>query len=308
MMAEEASLTAKDFTVETRILHSETPDGMMREGVIFQNGEPVITFVVNNKAICEAVRKTMMLRLHVTTLISPDKLNVHCSEDCLRVEISKGARQDPQLAASLEASLQNPKRVSSFENLVHEATERVLANIRVGFIECLVTSEEKAASLVLFNALLPPEAARELAKEAAEITYKSERKRIRRSFELPEHGGPRNGRYLWTPENRAQFASKVNNLLGLWRYIKQQYRRNGEDEQWIDMLKASARFKNLSNNCHDVPRDLISRVARDGKNKRHQEPLALACEHAQRELGIPEHKPETLRGHYQEGTKSLPTA
>jgi hypothetical protein len=186
--------------------------------------------------------------------------------------------------------------------LVREAQRR-LAGVR-SFIEGILP--------LRLSVMLTQLAAEAIMSVAADPTPRSDVEEIEKLF-LPyalaligrsKAGGDNRSRYNWEdPENLMSFASKVEELSPLWKYIKRFYNTNCDDPGWASMLRESSKFKALAGQHGVVPDDLLRRITNQSLNKREREPLTLALEHARRLLGIPEYKSGTLRPYYESGKK-----
>jgi hypothetical protein len=106
-------------------------------------------------------------------------------------------------------------------------------------------------------------------------------------------------------EECAEFARRVNERRPLWKYILKFFEQNGYDAGCPNMLKQSSHFKSLSQNCADVPDDLLKSVFRRKKKTAPEySPLGFALKHAYLSLGIDrKYHFETLKKRYLRGKK-----
>lgn len=140
--------------------------------------------------------------------------------------------------------------------------------------------------------------AREESKKFVKMFSEAERARRSKRWRITK-GGDRRSNADWSdPRRRKDFQQRVNELRPLWAFIKSFHKKNQDDDGWMSMLKnESHRYRDLTENCSD-PDDLLRRVADENVSPRKREPLALALEHARRELNLPEAESETLRKYF----------
>ena len=125
-------------------------------------------------------------------------------------------------------------------------------------------------------------------------------------------GGDRQAKknqFYWNDQKCRQFARRVNELIPLWKWIKEQCESyespNFSTAEWLADLKERTDFKKQTKNCKKITDDLIGSVADKSINKRNREAVALACVHAAHELDYPILSSDRLRTYYYRGRKLL---
>lgn len=119
-----------------------------------------------------------------------------------------------------------------------------------------------------------------------------------------KRGGGNRSKFNWTDEECKRFAGEVDKWHGLWKFIVKFYQQNSDDNQWMASLKEQSKFRSLTVHCTALTDKLLARVADWKLDKRKREPLALAFEHARRELHLPPHSVLSLERYYRKGKKT----
>lgn len=176
----------------------------------------------------------------------------------------------------------------------HYMMEGYYSNIGNRMLSILTSSQFRTERFFQGEIGLPKMSAEQIKKEIFLNNWSFEAKQIGITV-----GGDRRGRTEWKkPETLEDYRAKVNDLHPLWNYIVKFYRDRFEDSSWMEDLKGDKTYKTLSKSLASVPQDLLKRVADEDVEGREREPLALALEHARRELDLPEQDTETLRRKY----------
>jgi|ERR1041384_5444215 hypothetical protein len=121
------------------------------------------------------------------------------------------------------------------------------------------------------------------------------------------HGGNRRTPLAWQDNGTlTQYAQRVDDRLPLVRRIKDMYEDCLGGDGWTEDLQQDSTFQKLS---QGVPTEIIHyanrRVASNEIPAREREPLSIACEIAQQELGLPKQDVETLRSYYTAGRSQI---
>jgi hypothetical protein len=290
---------AKDFSIKTTYKNTEDPETHEGKVIIFRNGKPVFTSTINFNTAYEMVKRLMLQLLYIKTLEVPELVESYSSfEDYAKAETINGAKLNAEQAAHFEKCLRNQSWMNWFEGIAAEATQSMLDNLAQRIMIDYLLLESEAARYALNHTFFPSGIAQELDKGMVKIIKAFESKQIGKRAGV-RRGGDRKSEPEWREaETLKQYKRKVNELRPLWEFITKFYAENYDDEGWMNMLRESSHFKALSQDCHTIPPELLKRLAGKGSDKREREPLALALEHARRELTLPIRSSATLRGYY----------
>ena len=125
---------------------------------------------------------------------------------------------------------------------------------------------------------------------------------------------PKEIQELWSDENCKRFALLVKELAPKWGWIKSNDYdpRFSTPENWVSDVRDRSEFPALFDKYEKLTDDLLLRVTNCNLSSADREPVALACAHAMRELGVTEiyqkHKgsepaASTLRSYYEKGLR-----
>ena len=88
-----------------------------------------------------------------------------------------------------------------------------------------------------------------------------EEKQTRVAIRAPRQGGPRRkSSHFKTNEEIKKFARKADELLPLWEFITDCFEKNSYDPESPKIVMIRSEFKELSQNCKQVPQDLMKNV------------------------------------------------
>ena len=100
-------------------------------------------------------------------------------------------------------------------------------------------------------------------------------------------GGDTRSKHVWSKDELKTFASVVQKSLPLWRFVFRYFQRNEYDQGCSKSIRHQQQFMRLSQECGEVPSDLLERVfERRKKRGGDWTPMAFALDHSRRSIGI----------------------